>query len=80
MTKTKKSDYIVVRSRAGYWLTNGESFSEEMYVPLTFDFAQLREVATEEKEAMEAEIEASIQAEIQAEMAKNEREDSNEEA
>lgn len=78
MIKKKKASYIVVRPNAGYWLTNGESFSEEMYVPLTFDFAQLREVTTEEKERMEAEIEARIQAEMQAEMAKNEREDSNE--
>ena len=80
MTKTKKSDYIVVRPNAGYWLTNGESFSEEMYVPLTFDFAQLREVTTEEKERMEAEIEARIQAEMQAEIAKSESEESNEDA
>lgn len=80
MTKTKKSGYIVVRPRAGYWLTNGESFSEEMYVPLGYDCTQLREVTTEEKEAMEAEIEARIQAEMQAEMAKRESEESNEEA
>lgn len=80
MTKTKKASYIVVRPKGGYWLTNGEYFSEEMYVPLTFDCTQLREVTAEEKEAMEAEIEASMQAEIQAEMTKNEREDVGEEA
>lgn len=80
MTKIKKEGYIVVRPKVGYWLTNGETFSEEMYVPIGYDCAQLREVTTEEKEAMEVEIEARIQAEMQAEMAKNESEESNEEA
>lgn len=80
MTKTKKSGYIVVRPKVGYWLTNGESFSEEIYAPIGYDFTQLREVTTEEKEAMEAEIEARMQAEMQAAMAKDESKEGNEDA
>ena len=52
-----KDKFKIATPEVGMWLTDGESVSDKVYMPLSADASKWREITTAEKEAVEAEIE-----------------------
>lgn len=62
MTTTNKGKFQSVRAGNGMMLTNGETFSEEIFTPLNTDLSAWREITIEEAERLQQELLAKQEA------------------
>lgn len=56
MTVKIVGNHKVVSADSGYWLTDGESISDELLMPIDADTSGWREISEQEKNDIEAEI------------------------
>lgn len=61
MKVENKGTYKVITPAAGMWLTDGESVSDSVFMPVGADESKWREITTAEKESIEAHEEPVIE-------------------